>query len=369
MLKLVLSFILLLTSIPIFSQAESEPIKIGVVGLVHSHVHWVLNRASDGDFEIVGIVEPNQELAERYLNQYKLPMSLIYPTIEAMLEHTEPEAVTAFNTIRDHLKVVELCAPKGIHVMVEKPMAVNLEHAQKMVDLAKKHQIFLLTNYETTWYSSNHQIKKILADEPEVFGDIRKVVIHDGHPGPQEIGVDAEFLEWLTDPYWNGAGALTDFGCYGANLSTWLHHGHRPLYVSAITQQIKPHIYPKVEDEATIILAYPQAQTIIQASWNWNYSRKDMEVYTEKGYLHALNGKDMKVMRSEKAGAVLETAPDLPISTNDPFTYFMEVIKGNIILHAEDLSSPENNLIVVQILEAAKRSASEGRVVFLKELD
>ena len=103
-------------------QSSPEPMRIGVIGLVHTHVHWILSRAADGDFQIVGIAEPNTELAERYLAQYNLPMSLVYPSIEEMLDATNPEAVTAFNTIRGHLEVVELCAPRGIHVMVEKPL-------------------------------------------------------------------------------------------------------------------------------------------------------------------------------------------------------------------------------------------------------
>lgn len=349
-------------------EIKPAPMKIGVVGLVHSHVHWILNRASDGDFEIVGIAEPNMELAQRYLDQYNLPMTLVYPTIEEMLDATKPEAVTAFNTIRDHLKVVELCAPKGIHVMVEKPLAVNLGHALQMARLARKHKIHLLTNYETTWYGSNHHALKLLQEEAQTFGDIRKIVVHDGHPGPKEIGVDAEFLEWLTDPYWNGAGALMDFGCYGANLSTWLHNGKMPDEVFAVTQQIKPDIYPKVDDEATIILTYGKSQTIIQASWNWNYHRKDLEIYGEYGYIHCLNGTDMRVMNSEKEGAYAITAPQLSAPFNDPFSYFIAVIRDEIKPQPTDLSSLENNLIVMTILQGARFSAKQGKKIRLSEL-
>ena len=108
------------------------------------------------------------------------------------------------------------------------------------------------------------------------LGDVRKVVVHDGHSGPKEIGVGPEFLSWLTDPKLNGGGALFDFGCYGADLMTWLMDGQRPETVTAVTQQIKPEIYPRVDDEATIILTYPKAQAILQASWNWPFDRKDM---------------------------------------------------------------------------------------------
>lgn len=58
--------------------AQTKPFRIGIAGLTHTHVHWLLGRADDGDLEIVGIAEPNRELAERYLKQYNLPLTLLY---------------------------------------------------------------------------------------------------------------------------------------------------------------------------------------------------------------------------------------------------------------------------------------------------
>jgi predicted dehydrogenase len=354
-------------ALPAKAQTPAKPpMKMAIIGLVHTHVHWILGRMDDGDFEILGIVEPNRELAQRYAQQYGYSMDLVYDTIDELLEKTQPTAVTAFNTIRGHLEVVEKCAPKGIHVMVEKPLAVSLEHALKMEALARQHNIQLLTNYETTWYGTNHEIKRMLENDPAVFGPIRKIVVHDGHPGPYALDINKEFLEWLIDPYWNGAGALTDFGCYGANLSTWLMEGQRPTAVTAVTQQIRPELYPKVDDEATIILTYPQGQAIIQASWNWNYNRKDMEVYTEKGYLHSLNRDDLRVMASEAAGATLSKVEGLPAPYDDPFRYFMAVIRGEIEAQPSDLSALENNMIVMEILDAAMRSAASGETVKLR---
>lgn len=99
--------------------AQKEPLKVGIVGLTHTHVHGILGREDRGDIEIVGIVEPNLELAERYSKQHGYAMSIVYSTMEEMIANTQPEAVTAFGTIYEHLKVVEVCAPLGIHVMVE----------------------------------------------------------------------------------------------------------------------------------------------------------------------------------------------------------------------------------------------------------
>ena len=93
-----------------------------------------------------------------------------------------------------------------------------------------------------------------------------------------------------------------------------------------MTQQLQPKLYPKVDDEATIVLAYPAAQGIIQASWNWPFGRKDTYVYGERGYVYAL---DSRRVRTRRGDAEKETeAPDLPAPEHDPFHYFAAVVRG-----------------------------------------
>ena len=363
LILLVLS-LLFMNSQTLDKSPKTSPLRVGVVGLTHTHVHWILGRPDRGDITIVGIVEPNRELAARYTKQHGISMDLVYNTMEEMISATKPEAVTAFGTIYEHLQVVETCAPLGIHVMVEKPLAVSLEHAKKMKSLAEKHHIHLLTNYETTWYATNHKTYDML--HQGTIGDLRKIVVHDGHKGPIEIGVNKEFLDWLTDPVSNGAGALTDFGCYGANLITWLTDGKKPESVTAITQTIKPDLYPKVDDEATIIVQYPKMQGIIQASWNWPISRKDMEVYGKTGYIFSDNRNEMRFRLDEKSEEQKEKLEERKAPYDDPFALLAAVIRKEITLAPFDLSSLENNMIVMEILEAAKKSAKTGKTVHLK---
>jgi predicted dehydrogenase len=261
--------------------------------------------------------------------------------------------------------VAEACAPRGIHIMVEKPMATTVADAEKMVALANKHKILLLTNYETSWYPTTDKSFELTRDT-SFMGKIRKVVVHDGHEGPKEIGVSSEFFSWLTDPIQNGGGALMDFGCYGANLMTLLMKGEIPLSVTAVTSQIKPHIYPKVEDEATIILKYPSAQCIIQASWNWPFARKDMAIYGSQGYIITKDNNNMKA--KGKTGNEVEyklTAQETKTYTS-PFIYFADAIRNKITIPKNGTYSPENNLTVVKILEAAKKSAASGKTVYLQ---
>ena len=339
-----------------------QPLRVGVVGLVHTHVHWILGREDRGDIEIVGIVEPNRDLARQYSEQHGYSMDMVYDSLEEMVEAVKPEAVTAFNTIFDHLEVVEYCAPRGIHVMVEKPLAVSYEHARKMLELAGKHGIHLLTNYETSWYGSTYEAFRLLNQQGKL-GDLKRLEFNTGHPGPVEIGCNPEFLEWLTDPVLNGGGALTDFGCYGANIATWMLNGVAPESVTCLTRQLKPHLYPKVEDEATIILNYKDAQVVIQASWNWSHNRKDMEVYGTTGYAICKNAGDMLIQESESEGPYAFKAPELPEHINDPFSLFEQVVRGKYTMKPYEVSSPENNEIVMQILEASKESARTGKLV------
>jgi len=356
-------FLMLFISSFIASFAQqTKPLRIGIAGLTHAHVNWLLSRAHDSDIEIVGIAEANRDVAQRYMKQYNLTLSLLYSSLEEMLDKCKPEAVCAFNSIYEHLEVVKACAPRRINVMVEKPLAVSLDHAKQMQALAVKYGILLLTNYETTWYGSNKKAFEML----DSIVEIRKIVVHDGHQGPKEIGVPQEFFEWLTDPVKNGGGAITDFGCYGANLVTWLMRGERPLSVFGATRHIKPEIYPRVDDEATIIVTYPKAQGIIQASWNWPFGRKDIEIYGQHGYMFAdRNGLKKRTAEARKEES--ETVPPPPSPYQDPFAYLAAAVRGKITVKPTDLSSLQNNMIVVEILDAAKRSAKEGKVIYLNK--
>ena len=347
------------------AQQRSQPVRMAMMGLSHGHSPWIFNRKDKTDVDLVGIYEPDVALAASYAKRYNLDEKLFFTDPKAMLDTVKPEAVLAFGSIYAHLEAVELAAPRGIHVMVEKPLTYSLEQAKKMETLAKKHGIHLLTNFETSWYASTEKTYQLLQDK-EAFGPIRKAVFHHGHRGPKEIGVGKEFLDWLTDPVQNGGGALVDFGCYGANIMTYLMAGRKPISVTAITNTYKPDIYPKVDDEATIILDYGDAQAIIQASWNWPFDRKDMEVYGKTGQVISENKSKMRIRTWEKPEEqTFEVQPEEVSVYVDPFSYFADVIRVKIKVEDYSLYSLSNNMIVAEILDAARKSAEKGETVFL----
>ncbi|MCW3091277.1 MAG: Gfo/Idh/MocA family oxidoreductase [Ferruginibacter sp.] len=345
---------------------NDAPLRLAVAGLKHGHAPFIFARKGKTDVNVVGIYEPDTELAGRYAVKYSLDKQLFYTDLAKMLDAVKPEALAAYGSIFDHLAAVEACAPRGIHVMVEKPLATNLTQAKRMEQLASQHRIYLLTNYETSWYPSVAKTLQLVNDS-NFIGHKRKVVVHDGHEGPKEIGVGKEFLDWLTDPVQNGGGAVVDFGCYGANLMTCLMGDEKPVSVTAVLRNFKPDVYTKVDDEATIIVSYPTAQCIIQASWNWPFSRKDMEVYGDSGYIIAVNNQSMRTKNRQTKNEQNITVTSKEVAVyEDPFSYFRDVVRGKISIPKNGLYSLENNVMVVRILEAAKESAKKGQTVMIK---
>src|SRR6266403_1732785 len=343
------------------TKAEDQPLRVALAGLVHGHAFGFFDQFQHRtDLQVVGIAEADHQLTEQFAKRYSLPPGIFYSDLEEMLKKTHPQAVLAYTNTYDHRRVVEICARHGVPVMMEKPLAVSLEDARAVERAAHEAKIQVLVNYETTWYRSNQAAYDLTHEN--AIGEIRKIVVHDGHSGPKEINVGPEFLTWLTDPKLNGGGALFDFGCYGADLMTWLMDGRRPDSVTAVTQQIKPDVYPRVDDEATIILTYPRAQAIIQASWNWPFSRKDMEVYGQKGYAITVGRNQLRVRLPEKEEASTEARP-LEKTKEDSVSYLRSVLLGG--LKAQGLSSLETNVIVTEILDAARQSAATGKTVSL----
>src|SRR5712692_6446361 len=340
-------------------KKEEAPLRVALAGLVHGHVFGFFDQFQKrADLQVVGIAEADRQLAAQFAKSYGLEPGLFYSDLEEMLKKTKPQAVLAYSNTYDHRRVVEICARYGVHVMMEKPLAVSLEDARAIEKAARAGKIQVLVNYETTWYRSNQAAYDLVQEK--AIGEIRKIVVHDGHSGPKEFGVGPEFLAWLTDPKLNGAGALFDFGCYGADLATWLMDGRRPDAVTAVTQRIKPEVYPRVDDEATIILTYPNAQAIVQASWNWPFSRKDMEVYGQRGYAITV-GRDAMRVRLPGKEEISADAKPLEKTKEDSVSYLRAVLLGG--LKTEGQSSLETNVIVTEILDAARRSAATGKTV------
>lgn len=352
-------------------QVQTGPLRVVIAGMVHGHVDGFLAGAvKRTDMQIVGIAEPDRALFDAYAKKFGLDAKLYHADLEETLTATSPQAVLIYTSTFDHRKTVETCAKhatwklpdgttKPVTVMMEKPLAVSAEDAHAIAKTAAAAKIPVLVNYWTTWQANRRGAFDLVHEG--AIGDVRRVVAHDGHGGPKEIGVGPEFLGWLTDPKLNGGGALYDFGCYGADFMTWLMNGERPLTVTAVTEQIKPEVYPKVDDDATIVLTYPKAVAVLQASWNWPFGRADVEIYGKTGTVFTRGANDLEVRRAGDKEAVKVTAKALVPPEDDELGYLRAVTLGG--WKATGPSSLEVNVVVAEIMDAARESAKTGKTV------
>jgi predicted dehydrogenase len=348
------------------SMLAQRPVTVAVVGLEHGHANGLFHGGIDEhpEVKLVAIVEADTKLREEYAARFHLDPALFVDSMEAMYKRGKPDAVLVYSSIARHREIVIDAAEHGVSAMVEKPLATTLDDAIAMRAAARKYHTQLLVNYETTWYASNAEVLREV--DAGTLGTVRKVIVRDGHQGPADIGVSPEFLTWLTDPVGDGAGAMFDFGCYGADLLTVMMHGQAPLSVTAVAQTDKPEEYPKVDDDTTIILKYKGAQAVLMPSWNWTTGVKNMEVYGTKEQATTVKATGVTLLAVDGKETSM-TAPALPADEASALAYLVAVMRGKVKAQG-DLGALDTNMVVMQILDAAKRSAKEGRTVEVRAL-
>jgi predicted dehydrogenase len=347
------------------SASGTAKTRLAVVGLDHDHV-WSLLKdlAGEPSAELVAIAEADPALVSRA--QKEVPASVkFYADYVAMLDQAKPEAVIVATSNDRHLEILRQCAKRHVHYSTEKPMATSAADAREMERLAQEANIKLMVNYWNAWVAPSHDLlHRVRAGE---VGPIQKIIVQYGHRGPKEIGISQQFANWLYDPVKNGGGAIMDFACYGAELSLWLKG--RPTRVYATTRKMKVEQNNKVDDDATIVLDYQDATAIIEASWDWPYTKEQVEVFGPKGSLLARHN---TLQRRSADAHGPNVAPDgesvtldaLPKETSNPISYLVDCIRNNKPI--EDPVSARLNVQVMEILDAARESARTGKAQELR---
>ena len=342
------------------SAGTAAKTRIAVVGLDHDHV-WSLLKDIAGEplAELVAIAEADPALVSQA--QKGAPSGVkFYSDYVRMLDEAKPEAVIVATSNDRHLEILRQCAKRHIHYSTEKPMATSAAGAREMERLAREAGIKLMVNYWNAWVAPTHELfHRVYAGE---VGPIQKIIVQYGHRGPKEIGISQQFANWLYDPVKNGGGAIMDFGCYGAELSLWLKG--RPARVYATTRKLKVDQHNQVDDDATIVLEYPDATAIIEASWNWPYTKEQIEVFGPKGSLLARHDQMLRRLSDQRGANVPPDGESVTMAapaheTSNPISYFVDCIRNNKPI--EDPVSAKLNVQVMEILDAARESARTGK--------
>jgi predicted dehydrogenase len=351
----------LLLALPIVAPMAAATPKVAVIGLLHSHVWTQLPNMVRGDVvQLVGVAETHPELIAE-AKKLGVADNLFFPDYQKMLDTVKPDFVWAFVENNRHLEIVKACAPRKVHVIFEKPLASTAKDAMAIRDIANKSGIYVMTNYQMAWWASNYTAHH-LADT-DALGNVYRLHGVVGHGGPGSDGPrNSFFFAWLTDPEKNGAGALMDFGCYNALWSLW--YMGRPQTVYARVDHLQPERFPKVEDNATLVLGYKNSVGIFEGGWDLPGSFQDLEVFGRSASATMVNGK--VELRKGGRGAAAEAVPiePLPKERATPLAYMANAIQTH--QPPEGMVALDINVQVVEIIDAAKQSVKSGKEVVLK---
>jgi predicted dehydrogenase len=333
-----------------------ETCRVGVAGLIHDHVWGMLRwwKELEGA-DLVAAADVNPPLLERVRSEFGVRT---YSSYAEMLEREQLHIVTVALDNATTVDAVEAAAAHGAHVISEKPMAATLEQADRMIAACRAARVELMINWPTAWNPAIRTIDRLVQEG--AIAAVHKVKYVAAHQGPKEIGCTPYFYNWLYDPKLNGAGALMDYCCYGADLAAhWLG---RPESVVGITGTLVKPDFP-VDDNAIILMKYPHAFGVAEASWTQQASDGGANpcVFGAAGTLSVVGGR-VRLARLNKEHELMDPDP-LPPGRRNGAEYLVSCLRAGVPV--EGMCSAATSRIAQEILQRGLESAQSGREVHL----
>jgi len=326
--------------------------KIVILGLHHDHVwsHLQDIRRSQ-TAELVGVADPNLPLLNQARERFNCPT---YANYNELLEMTEADIAYIFTDNRIGAFLAVSAANRGLNVMIEKPMGADLEGAKEAARAARSNGVQLMINWPIAWVPAVQQAIT-MATEGKI-GRVWQVKYRAAHAGPRELGCSEFFYNWLFDERLNGGGALVDYACYGCALARTLLGV--PRSVHAISGNLVKETLP-VEDNAIVLLDYPRASALAEASWSQqgNLTSYAVSIYGEDGTLVADENSLHLATQKEPEGQQLELHP-VGIEMRHATSHFTSALTNGTPLFP--LVSSEVGLGTQAILSAAKLAATQA---------
>jgi len=337
----------------------AEKLRVGALGLTHDHI-WGnladLEASSLGD--LVAVADPHTPLLEKA--RAKCGCEAVFESYEEMLEKTELDAVYVYVDNATSVDLVEMAAAEGLHVMVEKPMAASLEGADRMLAAVRMAGVQLMVSWPTAWRPGlRHAFTMCRAGE---IGRLTGVKYRGAHCGPKELGCSPYFWGWLYDAELNGAGALMDYCSYGASLARYLLG--QPSRVTGMAGRLVKD-YAMVDDNAVIVMQWPRAMAIAEASWTQigHLTSYVTTIYGTEGTIVAEWRGPVLLANREHDDGIEVDVPELPPELSNATAYFLSRLAQGAPI--EGLCSAEVGRDAQEILEAGLVSAVSGSVVSL----
>jgi glucose-fructose oxidoreductase len=245
-----------------------------IIGISFDHMHMgdLLRQVHDHpDATIAGIFDPDPARMADAARTFAIPPERMFTDLDACLATGADVAILCAATA-DHAAFAERLAGRVRAVLVEKPFAASLAHADRMIAACDAAGTRLAINWPLAWYPS-HRTTKRLIDEGAI-GPVTELHFHDGNRGPlwhlaDKVEVTADEVERRKPASWwykaaSGGGSLLDYLGYGATLGTWFLNGEAPLDVTAATWAA-PGL--EVDEHSITILRYARGMSKMETRW------------------------------------------------------------------------------------------------------
>ena len=334
--------------------------RIGVLGLSHDHVwHLLADLKLHENAQLVAVADEHRRLLDKAQADYDCTT---YRDAEQMLEQEQLDAVLVFGDNAGGVEAAELAAAKKLPILIEKPMAADLDGAERMLAAARRAGVPLMVNWPFAWLPQLQHALRLAADG--AIGDVWQVKYRAAHQGPREHGCSDEFCDWLYDEERNGGGALIDYCCYGAVLARAVLGV--PSRVTAVAGRLIKEDQ-LTEDNAVVLMSYPRAIAISEGSWTQigELTQYIATIYGTRGTLQVEprpNGRLLLATAEQPSGVPVEV-PALPEARRSAVSHFLDAIGS----HGEFMALCQARIgrDAQEILEAAQVSVASGAAVSL----
>jgi len=361
----------------------SNTYKAAIIGFAHMHINNVASLfGKHPRIKWVGCADTPSlipELSEaRYTRAWNKNNALAelgvpreYEYACELLEKEQPDIVVICSENVYHPDIVEACAAGGVHVCVEKPMAMSLEDGLRMVRDCETAGTSMLINWPIAWSPAAREMKRLI--DAGTIGRVLQVKYRAGHTGPLGPGAAhagaAKSSDALSGPerassWWHqvetGGGALIDFCCYGAMLSCWFI-GEQAQAATAIRGNLNSS-WGESDDNGFMLVRFPGAVGLFEGSWTTldHGVPTGPIVFGTTGTLVMETAGGKHTIRLERGGGQTEIfEPEaLPEGHGDVASEFVHHLDTGEPL--AELLAPALNIEALAILDAGVRSADSG---------
>ena len=355
--------------------------KIAGLSFDHMHMGDLLRHAREfPGAQIVGVADQNPQNVEsvaRAVEKLSIPAERAFDDYAKCLEQTRPDIAILCPAIADHAELTELAAGFGAHVLVEKPFAISLAHADRMIAACENAGVKLAINWPLAWSAPYVTAHRLI--EEGAIGEVWEVHSYGGNSGPlrhladkEEVGEEEANRRKNESWFYKksaGGGSLIDYIGYGVTLGTWFHGGRAPLEVTS-AWDVPAGL--EVDEHSITVARYATGLSKFETRWGtftnpWTHQPQPKCGFIIVGSAGTIAAYDyestIRLQTREKPQGFEIPVDELRAPNRNPIEHFVDAIQNDTPLIGP--LDPRICRTGQRIVDAAVQSASEKRTVAL----